>query len=111
VKVVKVAANDVFRMVYAGCGLDYRRPFVCDVRASKEYKKAHLSYAFNIAPSKNGKVLAVCTLLPPSTPFRCLNDPSPRHMEARGPGRLVRHVTGLQSERTSCCPAAKGASS
>jgi hypothetical protein len=108
VKVVKVAANDVFRMVYAGCGLDYRRPFVCDVRASKEYKKAHLSYAFNIAPSKNGKVLAVCTLLPPSTPFRCLNDPS---HGGTGAGRLVRHVTGLQSERTSCCPAAKGASS
>jgi len=59
--VEKVMPADVFRLMYAGCGLDHRRPWCVDVRASKEFKKLHLAHAFNIALSKNGKILAVRT--------------------------------------------------
>jgi hypothetical protein len=57
--VEKVMPADVFRLMYAGCGTNYRRPWCVDVRAGKEFKKSHLAHAFNIALSKNGKILAV----------------------------------------------------
>lgn len=58
-RVEKVMPTDVFRLMYAGCGMNHRRPWCVDVRASKEFKKSHLAHAFNIALSKNGKILAV----------------------------------------------------